>query len=257
MKQMKFFLVALMCVVIGVSVTSCLDSDDGPHSAREYVKVNRWDMPVTFTNIYGQKLIPLASVNFADKDWALITYEYDPKTASATTMEVTLLDNPTYIDPIVGYTTSSEEEGNAPFFTLAPYVGGTTYSAMYFDKNTFLMPIAYKFLNTQKEEEASEEAKKHSFRLVYNPEAEAKEGELVLNFYHYIAEEPDGEKVERTSNMLENKIVDFSSPLATYHQKSGGKNPTTIKVVVMENQENNDLSKATKKEYSYPYPFKE
>ena len=48
MKQMKFFLVALMAVVMGMSVTSCMNGDDNTIVQRnDFVRVVQ-DFPVYF-----------------------------------------------------------------------------------------------------------------------------------------------------------------------------------------------------------------
>ena len=53
MKQMKFLLVALMAVVMGLSVTSCMNGDDNTIVQRtDFVRVVQ-DFPVYFKNMAG------------------------------------------------------------------------------------------------------------------------------------------------------------------------------------------------------------
>ena len=49
MKQMKFLLVALMTVLMGMSVTSCLKGDDNNTiQLSNFVRVNTYDYPISF-----------------------------------------------------------------------------------------------------------------------------------------------------------------------------------------------------------------
>lgn len=77
MKQMKFLLVALMTVLMGMSVTSCLKGDDNNTiQLSNFVRVNTYDYPISFKDAYGTKLIPTQNVS-TTKPMALIAYQYD------------------------------------------------------------------------------------------------------------------------------------------------------------------------------------
>ena len=57
MKQVKFFLVALMAVVMGMSVTSCMNGDDTTiYTGPAIAKCTRY-FPATFELANGQKLV--------------------------------------------------------------------------------------------------------------------------------------------------------------------------------------------------------
>ena len=96
MKQMKFLLVALMTVLMGMSVTSCLKGDDNNTiQLSNFVRVNTYDYPISFKDAYGTKLIPTQNVS-TTKPMALIAYQYDRSTvdANATSINITLLNDP-------------------------------------------------------------------------------------------------------------------------------------------------------------------
>lgn len=56
MKQMKFLLVALMTVLMGMSVTSCLKGDDNNTiQLSNFVRVNTYDYPISFKDCLWYK----------------------------------------------------------------------------------------------------------------------------------------------------------------------------------------------------------
>lgn len=57
MKQMKFLLVALMTVLMGMSVTSCMNGDDNTiYTGPAFAKCTNY-FPATFELANGQKLV--------------------------------------------------------------------------------------------------------------------------------------------------------------------------------------------------------
>ena len=83
MKQMKFFLVALMAVVMGMSVTSCMNGDDNTQVNDLPVlgKVKDSFLGLTFTSLDGftfkSKNTVEGTTNFMTGDFIVATCSYD------------------------------------------------------------------------------------------------------------------------------------------------------------------------------------
>jgi len=83
MKQMKFFLVALMAVVMGMSVTSCMNGDDNTQVNDLPVlgKVKDSFLGLTFTSLDGftfkSKNTVEGTTNFMPGDFIVATCSYD------------------------------------------------------------------------------------------------------------------------------------------------------------------------------------
>lgn len=254
MKQMKFLLVALMAVVMGMSVTSCMNGDDNTIVQRsDFVRVVQ-DFPVYFKNMAGDKLVP-TSVITTSETMALIYYQYDRATVAenASSVTITLLADPSYIKET--YATSSPYlTANAPVMTLEP---STAYGAVkggFFDKNTLLLPVAYKVKAYEKQEDMQAELNKHSFELAYDAETGFKDGILTLRLIHSAQaienESGDGQTVERKENTYEYKAYNLSAVL-----RSLSSTPTKINVVIDQNENNDKFDQGSIKDATFPYEY--
>ncbi len=258
MKQMKFFLLALLAVVMGISVTSCLNGDDNTIVQQtDFVRVVQ-DFPVYFKDMFGNKLIP-NSVITTSETMALIYYQYDRATVAenANSVAITLLADPSYIKE--SYVTSTPSyPANSPVMTLEPLIGYGAVKGGFFDKNTLLLPIAYKFKKYDKEEDKQAELNKHSFELVYDPQTGFKDGILTLRLRHHAqaieSESGEGQTVERTDNNYDYRAFNLSGILSSLSSA-----PTKINVVIDQNENNDKFDEGSIKDatFLYNYLFKE
>lgn len=259
MKQMKFLLVALMAVVMSVSVTSCMNGDDNTIVQRsDFVRVVQ-DFPVYFKNMAGEKLIPASAIAQASETMALIYYQYDRATVAenANSVTITLLAEPSYIKEN-DVATAPYLTANAPVMTLEP---STAYGAVrggFFDKNTILLPVAYKIKMYEKEEDMKAELNRHSFELDYDSETGFKDGVLTLRLKHNAqvieSGSGDGQTVERKDNTYEYKAFNLLNVLRLLPST-----PTKVSIVIDQNENNDKFGEDNVKDatFSYDYLFKE
>lgn len=246
MRKKKLYLMCLTAVLASLSVCSCLnDSDNDKVQVQTFVQVNTYDLPVSFTNSVGVKLIPNQTITVPDnKEMALINYQYDKSTvpANATSITITLLENPYYFtkSPI----SSAEETGNAPFVTLEPY----NFRGGFFNKTILVLPISFKYKRYADEKELEEEIQRHTFAMTYDHETGFKDGVLTLHLHHSITPEDD---VQRDTDGFDFKAYDLSSVLSGIESDE----VTKVEVLIKENQFNDKYSEAQEKTYSYEYPF--
>lgn len=257
MKQMKFLMVALV-VLMGVSLTSCLNGDDNTIvTGSEIVKVNQYDIPISFTNATGIKLVPDKSILTTEGKMALLYYQYDRATVTQETKSVTitLLADPKYIDGTPVIIGSSEDiTENAPMVTLEPSTGYGTLRGVFFDSNMLILPIGYKVRNVNSQEEADDEIGRHAFTVVYDTTEPAEDGTLKLRLYHEITD-PEGEPVVRTRDAYDYKAYDLSGAILDYRVNHDDARPTKVSIVIMQNKNNNSLESAIEETYSYDYKF--
>lgn len=255
MKQVKFILVALMAVVMGMSVTSCLKGEENNTvQGSLFVKVNAFDFPPSFVDAAGGKWIPTNVTVDASKhmSMALISFQYDRTTveANATSINVTLLGEPYYFDKSV-VEPREPEVGNAPMYTLEPGSYYGTIKGGFFDKNILILPLAYwykKYDNTTEKEKYEAEMKAHSFNMYCDVATDFENGVLTLTLVHNVN---GGEgDVKRTDKNMDYKAFDISSVL---HSIDG--TVSSVKVKVMENQSTNSYTDASEKTYNIEYKF--
>lgn len=254
MKQMKFFLVALMAVVMGMSVTSCMNGDDNTIVQRnDFVRVVQ-DFPIYFKDMAGNKLMPTSAITTSET-MALIAYQYDRATIAenATSVTITLLAEPSYIKESY-VTTTSYVTSNSPVMTLEP---STIYGVLkggFFDKNTLILPIAYKYKKYEKEEDAQTELNRHSFELYYDSETGFKDRVLTLRLHHNAkaieSESGDGKTVERKDSNFEYKAFNLSIIL-----RSLSSVPTKVNVVIDQNESNDKFDEGSIKDATFPYEY--
>lgn len=254
MKQVKFFLVALMAVVMGMSVTSCLKGEENNTvQGSLFVKVSPYDFPPSFVDAAGGKWIPTNATVDASKSMALISFQYDRTTVepNATSINVTLVKDPYYFDK--SYVTSAEPEvGNAPMYTLEPESYYGTIKGGFFDKNTLILPLTYwykKYNNTTEKEKYEAEMNAHSFKMYCDVATDFKDGVLTLTLVHDV--NGGEENVKREDRIMDYKAFDISSVLSGI----GEKTVNSVKVKVMENQSSDSYKDASEKLYNIEYKF--
>lgn len=251
MKQVKFLLVALMAVVMGMSVTSCLKGEENNTvQGKLFVKVNRYDFPPSFVDAAGGKWIPTNATVDSNKDMALIYFQYDKTTveATATSINVALVEEPYYFDK--SYVRLGElEVGNAPMYTLEPESYYGIIKGGFFDKNTLILPLAYwykKYNYATEKEKYEAEMNAHSFEMYCDVATDFKDGVLTLTLVHNVS--GGEEDVKRTDKVIDYKAFDISSVLNSI---SGTVN--SVKVKVMENQSSDSYTDASEKLYNIEY----
>lgn len=257
MKQVNFLLVALMTVLMGVSVSSCMKGDDNnivqvPGNFVEVVQ----EIPIYFKDASGAKLIPNQAIISADGDIALIAYQYDSRTVVENSVNITLLGTPYYMKKSY-VSTSSSVVANAPVMTLEPPTNYGTIKGGFFNKNTLILPVAYKYKKYEGDADNVTEVNRHSFALVYNAETGFENGILTLRLQHHADEIPsesgDGALVERKDNTFDYKVFDLSIVL-------GGLSsiPSKINVVIDQNEKDDKFGENVKDTaFPYDYLFKE
>lgn len=231
MKQMKFFLVALMVVVMGMSVTSCMKGEDnGPQNLSVIARLDYYNS--SFKMMDGTKLVPTdpSSIMLLNSGMYIVNGQYNQEDVNVSTASITLTltSTPTKIDGAA--VTSMEQTPDAAIYAL-------DYQNVYpflFDKNTLIVPAMIWSKGTTNAEVA-EDVKKHTVYITYD---EIKEGdtELVLNLNDVISED----KTEKREVLT---IVHQSYDLASVIAQFDGKlKKITIKAKI--NGTNNKLDDA-------------
>lgn len=253
MKRVKFFLVALMAAVMGVSVSSCMNGDDNTIVQRtDFVRVVQ-DYPVYFKDIAGNKLVPTPAIMTTSETMAMIFYQYDRATIAenANSVSITLLADPSYIKESY-VSTTSYVTANSPVMTLEPSTIYGIVKGGCFDKNTLILPIAYKVKMYDKQEDMKTELNRHSFELVYNAETGFSNGALTLRLHHnaQAIEGDDGKTLERKDSYYEYKAFNLSTVL-----RNLSSTPTKINVVVDQNESTDEFDKEKIKDATFPYDY--
>ena len=252
MKQMKFLLVALMTVLMGMSVTSCLKGDDN--------NIVTMTVPVKYNYssfLMGDgvtKLVPTTELGVLSGTMYIISCQYDRTqvTNNTNSISVTLLGNPVCIDAKPGESLTTQKiEPTTPFYTLDKQNSRLEY----YDKNTIVMTMPYWVKVTGNSIEESE-ANKHSFILSYDPE-EIKKGDtrLTLHISHRINEE---EKIDRDKWTYVYRAYSISSVLYAFKEKNDGKLPQYLILKAQTNSLDDTLKEnGGESSTEYEYPFKE
>jgi len=252
MKQVKFFLVALMAVVMGMSVTSCMNGDDN-HNVTMTVPV-KYNYGSFLMGDATTKLVPTTELGFLDGNMYIISCQYDQSqvTANSTSIPVTLLSTPLCIDPKDNERLSAiKSEPTNPLYSLDKQQS----SLVYYDKNTIVLTMPYwvKVTNSSVEES---EVKKHSFILYYNPD-EIKSTDTKLNLYisHRVNDE-EGESVTRSNFTYAYRAYSISSALNAFSSKTEGKLPKYLVLKAQTNNSKDELKEEngeTSVEYDYAF----
>ena len=246
MKQMKFLLVALMAVVMGLSVTSCMNGDDnnGPQTFGVIAKLDSYAS--SFKTMDGTKWIPTdaTSIMLLSSGMYIVNGQYNREDVNANTASITftLTSTPTNIDgPSV---TSTPETANATMYALNYE---NAYYPYLFDKNTLILPAMFHFKNSSVATELEAELKKHKFIISYDEEEVAKGGETLDLFVNHVV--TDDEKVVRDSYTVSYEAYDLSYIISRYS------NLKTITIHAQVNRTSDDLANSSTKEDKFDIDY--
>ena len=216
MKQVRSFLVALMAVVMGMSVTSCLKGDDN-HIFTMTVPV-KYNFGSFLMGDATTKLVPTTELGFLDGNMYMISCQYDQSqvTANSTSIPVTLLSTPLCIDPKSNESlTKTKTEPTNPLYSLDKQQS----SLVYYDKNTIVLTMPYWVKVTNSSVEDSE-VKKHSFVLSYDPDIKATDTKLKFYISH-VVDDAEGETVTRSKFTYAYRAYSIGTALAAFKEKTG------------------------------------
>lgn len=251
MKQMKFFLVALMAVVMGMSVTSCMNGDDN-HNVTMTVPV-KYNYGSFLMGDGTTKLVPTTELGLLDGTMFIISCQYDQSqvTANSTSIPVTLLSTPLCIDPKGNETlTQTKTEPTNPLYSLDKQQS----SLVYYDKNTIVLTMPYWVKVTNSSVEDSE-VKKHSFVLSYDPDIKATDTKLKLYISH-VVDDAEGETVTRSNFTYAYRTYSIRTALEAFKTATSGKLPKYLELTAETNNSKDELKEAngeTSVEYDYAF----
>ncbi len=213
MKQVKFFLVALMAVVMGMSVTSCMNGDDN-HNVTMTVPV-KYNYSSFLMGDGTTKLVPTTELGLLDGIMYIISCQYDQSQVSANSNSIPVaVIYSLCIDPKGDESLSTTKtKPTNPLYTLDKQQS----SLVYYDKNTIVLTMPYwvKVTNSSVEES---ELKKHSFCLSYNPD-EIESNATKLNLYISHRVEDGEESVTRSNFTYAYRAYLISSALYQFKEK--------------------------------------
>lgn len=252
MKQMKFFLVTLMVVLMGVSVTSCLKGDDNTEvQAYTVAKVtDNMFAYVSFLDISGYKMISknivteLSNVNSGDFIYML--YTYDTKTdvdPNSQTINITVNAAQKISGNSVNGITE-EMDADDTYASDRPVIEiSNEYSKpLMFDNYNLVIPIQYY---------AKENIDKHKFSLVYyTDKLKGKEENAGLTLYLRHQSEETGESLRYFSY----RTFDLKEVLSAYKEEYGSF-PANIIIRIEKNSLSNGEvpTKTTPVSFEYKY----
>ncbi len=258
MKQMKFFLLALMAVVMGISVTSCLNGDDN-HNVIMTVPV-KYNYGSFLMGDATTKLVPTTELGFLDGNMYIISCQYDQSqvTANSTSISVTLLSTPLCIDPKSNESlTTTKAVPTNPLYSLDKQQS----SLAYYDKNTIVLTMPYWVKVTNNSSIEDSEVKKHSFVLSYDPEAiTASDTKLKLYISHVV--EDAGETVTRSNFTYAYRAYSIRAALDAFKEKTG-KLPKSLELTAKINNSKDELvdkdgtETSVERSVEYDYAFTE
>lgn len=249
MKQVKFFLVALMAVVMGMSVTSCMNGDDN-HNVTMTVPV-KYNYGSFLMGDGTTKLVPTTELGFFGNMF-IISCQYDQSqvTANSTSIPVTLLSTPLCIDPKGNEGLNSQKtEPTNPLYSLDKQQS----SLVYYDKNTIVLTMPYWVKVTNSSVEDSE-VKKHSFVLSYDREA-IKDTDTKLKLYISHVVDDAGETVTRSNFTYAYRAYSIREALTAFSNKTG-KLPKYLELTAQTNNSKDELKEEngeTSVEYDYAF----
>lgn len=237
MKQFKFMTLALT-LLLGVSFTSCLDSDsESVYDGGGYVRVGMYGL--CFEDLSGNYYYPTSTslaqmtsngFNMSSSDLCYILYKFVESSSSSSTRagaSYTIeLKAAQSIDSYDAYSVSSEEglenyRETAPIVSVTPYDSyyGTTSSPMLYGKEMVILPVQWKMTNS------SDMLAQHTFNLLYLPdENEATNGTMTLYLRH---DRGSDESAEVSATVL--KAFDIEYLVDSYNMRNGSY-PRYIKI---------------------------
>lgn len=199
MKQLKFLMVAFT-LLMGVSLTSCLDSgnSESTYDGGGYVRTKHFMGSSYFVDLEGNQYFPtseslaIMKSNFGfdieTTDLAIIYFKNVETLASgensSTKSKNIKLVSAEAIDSYEMLVLSKSEmettvADNAPIYTLNPVDNyGNTYKPLLYGAQMVVLPVYWKM------EQKSETLAQHKFNLVYVDEMQKDNSELVLCLRH-------------------------------------------------------------------------
>ena len=263
MAKFKIWMVALT-LLMGVSLTSCFNSDNDPTvTGFAYGKCTDF-YPPTFQLFNGQKLVVSGSstTTFNMGEIYGFYYQFDSELQSpdAASITVTLYNG---IEPVSinakgneGPVSASEStKANSAFYAFS---GNVSFSSgtvnidpiVVFDNEYIIVTPVYWVKQECSDEKQKEELAKHAFVLTYDLES-VKQGdtEFVLTLNHVITETSE-DPVVRNVYTSTSKAYRLTSALNMFGLKAGQK-PTKIKVIGQVNTSKNSLEGATEQVWEY------
>lgn len=246
MKQVKFLFVALMAIVMSVSVTSCMNTDNNTQVSNQPIigKVKENFLNLIFTSMDGYTFTAknavsnTTSIHEGDFIVAACTYDTDiDMDHNKRTVQATI----SAVEKISGnsiYPTTKAED-TAENSNYASDRGVICISDYYLkpamaDNQNLIIPIQYF---------AKEKRTSHKFSLVYyTDESElAGKSELTLYLRHNSTETKEEEK--KLDFVW--RVFNIEGALRAYKEKNGGKYPKQLIIAAETNTTNNDVPKTT------------
>lgn len=244
MKQMKFFLVALMAVVMGMSVTSCMNGDDNTQVNDLPVlgKVKDSFLGLTFTSLDGftfkSKNTVEGTTNFMPGDFIVATCSYDTEVDidyTTNTINATIGSTKKISGNAVYSTTKAEDEGEHPSYVSdRGVISITDLTPAMIDNYNLLVPIQYF---------AFEKIASHTFFMVYYSDENELKGKTDLKLF--LRHTSTEEKAKETYRAFSYRVFDIRSAIEAYKNANEGRYPSNITIVSEANSSNNDVPKTT------------
>ncbi len=264
MKQFKFSMLALI-VLMGVSFSSCIKSDDGDESytLEHLVKVRNGYAGTYFTDAAGNQLHPtlLSLTEVEGKGFkplqTKMAYIYYKIAETGTTdtkgteggkkiVAIELLGAVSMDgDQIITEEGSEDDvEATAPILGLE-YEGTVRLTPFMFDDNTLVLPVFWLMGN------GNELLAQHKFTIVFHPE-KVEEGatEMVLQLRH--------DKGEDTKNDVRTwvwRCYDISTMLLEFTARAGVEKPAKITIETMESMTSVNITDPTCKKNTYSISY--
>ena len=253
-----------LTLLMGITFTSCLDSDDSPAVGYSLGRCVASYPPRFYDLATGKELILSGSATTMYTVGNIYSFYYTVPEGQATDAKeytVLLYNNN---EPANISAKSSEgpmsvsymaEEANVPMYMLSGSIntnyGSSTVepAVCNFGGHKYLMvtPVFW-YKNETTSEALKKEIEKHSFIISYNEEGmKSGDTELVLTLNHVVTDPT--EKRDRWS-YLDLRAYDLASAIETFQEKTGSQ-PTRIKVVTMANDASNSLEDAREQVWTY------
>lgn len=263
MKRLKFLMVALT-LLMGISFTSCLDSEDSPAVGYSVGRCIAPYPPRFYDLATGKELILSGSTTTMYNVGNIYSFYYTvPEGQAADAKEYTvLLYNSN--EPAELSVKSSEgpmpasymgSGANVPMYMLTGTIN-TNYGASAVEpavcdfgghKYLMLTPVFW-YKNETSTDALKKEIEKHSFILSYNEdEMNAGDTELVLTLNHVVT---DPEVKRERWSYLDLRAYNLEEAINAFLEKTG-QEPTRIKVVAMANDSANSLEDAREQVWTY------
>ena len=255
MKQMKFLLVALMTVLMGMSVTSCMNGDDNTiYTGPAFAKCTNY-FPATFELANGQKLVvnewSMPNLNIGEIYFFYYQFDTAQQPGNSQTLDVTLYAGSTPTSISAKSTEGPEKaadynEATAPLYTFNSDT--STQPGILFDQY-LVIPIMYWVKVESTDEKQKEELNKHSFILTYDF-TNVKSGDTTLELtLNHVIKDGSEETVDR-NKYTSYKAYNLTTAISAFKTASGGTEPTKIKVNAKTNSSKNSLDGAANSTWS-------